>query len=148
MFEPPLTLAFVLDDHFLRYPVDIPERHRGDPLEHREAHPRIEPRGSDLVAGELEQQFMPESVGPNQRIHRYATLSHSAGVLQCRGRWFDLFDRDLVLQGVEDGIDVALDARTQQFDQPRIVAQLGDVARRAAAGSPAIRRPADRSAWP
>ena len=98
-----------------------------DRLERVEAGLRRHVGRPQLTKDALVHAAQPHPVGAHQRVDRHALLRQPSRVFEGCGRRFDTLDRDAVAQCVQDRIDVAFDARAEQFDGPRIATQLGDV---------------------
>lgn len=126
--EPAVALVLVHTDDLLRDPVDVPERHRRQPLEERQAGLRREAGAVDLFARDVEHQRMTDAVRAREGVHRHAALREPARVLEGRGRRFDVLQRYVVAQRVEDGLDVPADAGAQQLDDLGVAPQFGDIA--------------------
>ena len=135
--QPVLPLLGVGGDHLLGDLVDVPGYQRG-----RALHGRGDRLGVDRALGQLPEQpvgeaGVPEPVGAQQRGQRGAALGQAARVLHRRGRGPHRGQVDLVLQDLQAGTHVAVDAGGEQRDDRLVVV--------AAAGSPAgsaCRRPA------
>ena len=88
--------------------------------------------GVICLPGQFSQQpvgeaSVPEPVGAQQRGQRRAALSLPARVFHRRGRGLHLRQVDPVLHDLKAGVDVAVDARTEQGQHGLVVAQLRDL---------------------
>ena len=70
---------------------------------------------------------MSDPVGAQQHGQRRAALRLPARVFHGRGRGLHVSQVDLVLHDLKAGVDVAVDARTQQGQYRLVVAELRDL---------------------
>ena len=74
-----------------------------------------------------QQRVLPEPVGPDQGVDGDAPLCEPPGVFDGRGWRLDLVDTDAVLEDMQDGVHVSLDARPQQLKDPLVAFKFLDL---------------------
>ena len=127
VFHPPVVLLLVSVENLLRNPVDVAERDRLEILEDVETPTRVQVRRRDLVEHEVQHFLVPQPVGAHHRICGNTSLRHPPRVLERFRRRHDVLDRNAMTNRGEDGVDVGRDGVLLQFEQLRILAELGDL---------------------
>ncbi len=126
--QPVLPLPRVNGDDLLGGLVDVPGHDLGQVHRDGGEHPGVVVRlPGQLTEDPVEEDRVPEPVGPQQRGQRGAALRPSARLLQGGGRGVHVGQVDLVLHDLQARADVAVDARGEQRQHRLVVAQLGDL---------------------
>ena len=120
VLQPAFSFVLVDGDHLLRDPVDVLEQRPADRLQHVEARRWRHIGRAHFTHNELVHPPLTQPVGADKRVDRNTVLRQPPRILDCRHRRLDSLHRDVVSQRVQKGLDVRLDARVEQLDEPGI----------------------------
>jgi hypothetical protein len=96
----------------------------GDPLQDGNFGQRWDIGRSHGVEHQVVHPSLAESVGTHQRIHWNAVLGQPTGVFDRGARCIHSLQRDAVAQSVQQSIDVAFDAGTEELHEQGVAAHL------------------------